>query len=42
MKPYIDFSSKAKWLNFWNDVKINRRIKRIFKKSARRFKIEES
>ena len=39
MKPYTNINGKAKWLLFWND-KVKKKIKKLFKKSARKFKIE--
>lgn len=35
MKPYVDLNGKAKWNLFWGD-KTKKKIKKIFKKSARR------
>lgn len=35
MKPYADLNGKAKWSLFWGD-KVNKKIKKIFKKSARK------
>lgn len=34
MKPYANPKGKSRWANFWGD-KVPKRIKRIFKKSAR-------
>lgn len=34
MKPYMNLNGKGKWAYFWGD-KVNRKLKRIFKKSAR-------
>lgn len=39
MKPYIGNKSKGMWNYFWGD-KVPKKIKRVFKKSARRFKLE--
>lgn len=35
MKPYTDLNGKARWSNFWGD-KVKTKIKKIFRKSARR------
>ena len=35
MKPYADLNGKAKWSLFWGD-KVKKKIKKIFKKSARK------
>lgn len=34
MKPYANLNGKARWSLFWGD-KVNKKIKRFFKKSAR-------
>jgi hypothetical protein len=34
MKPYVNFSGKAKWSLVWGD-KVKKKIKKLFKKSAR-------
>lgn len=34
MKPYANINGKAKWNYFWGD-KVKKKIKKIFKKSAR-------
>lgn len=34
MKPYMHINKKGKWSYFWDD-KVSKKIKRIFKKSAR-------
>jgi hypothetical protein len=40
MKPYANLSGKAKWSLFWGD-KINKKIKKFFKKSARKVKLDD-
>jgi hypothetical protein len=35
MKPYADLNGKVKWSLFWGD-KINKKIKKLFKKSGRK------
>ena len=34
MKPYTNLNGKAHWSLFWED-KVSKKIKRLFKKSAR-------
>ena len=34
MKPYTNLNGKAHWSLFWGD-KVKKKIKRLFKKSAR-------
>jgi len=34
MKPYINYTGKGKWSQFWDD-KVKKKFKRIFAKSAR-------
>lgn len=34
MKAYCNPAGKSKWSTFWGD-KVNKKIKRVFKKSAR-------
>jgi hypothetical protein len=35
MKPYADLTGKAKGATYWGD-KVKKKIKKVFKKSARR------
>lgn len=35
MKPYMDMNGKGRWAEVWGD-KVKAKIKRIFKKSARK------
>lgn len=35
MKPYADLNGKTRWSFFWGD-KVKKKLKRIFKKSARK------
>ena len=34
MKPYVNLKGKAAWALCWGD-KVNRKLKKVFKKSAR-------
>lgn len=35
MKAYANLNGKAQWGKFWGDIKVPKKIKRSFKKSAR-------